>query len=124
MNFDHVMSLICCLASGCAIYYAMLITCSFVHICVLQLPGIQLQNVTYEIENQISPALDLPFYINHNQVMVNVSRVQKTGLNTSYDVVISAVAALDSTLLRQLAILETGRVHTVICLESGEKHLH
>ena len=83
----------------------------------MQLPGIQLQNVTYEIEDQISPALDLPFYISHDQVIVNVSAVQETGLNTSYDVVITVNAVPDSTLLQQLL---TGRVHTVIQLERGE----
>ena len=87
------------------------------HSSLCQIGGVDLQNGTYEIEDQISPALDLPFYISNNQVMVNVSAVQETGLNTSYDVVITVNAVPDSTLLQQLS---TGRVHTVIQLERGE----
>ena len=73
-----------------------------------------MQNVTYEMETQLS--LDLPFYISNRQVMVNVSKVRETGLNTSYDVIISATAALESVsaVFRQMFSLATGRVHTVI----------
>ena len=83
-----------------------------------QLAGVDLQNVTYEMETQTF--LDLPFYINNSQVMLNVSKVQETGLNTSYDVIISATAALRSVELRQLISLSTGRVHTVIYVDRSE----
>ena len=83
-----------------------------------QLAGVDLQNVTYEMETQTF--LDLPFYINNSQVMLNVSKVQETGLNTSYDVIISATAALGSVELRQLISLSTGRVHTVIYVDRSE----
>ena len=83
-----------------------------------QVAGVDLQNVTYEMETQTF--LDLPFYINNSQVMLNVSKVQETGLNTSYDVIISATAALRSVELRQLISLSTGRVHTVIYVDRSE----
>ena len=83
-----------------------------------QVAGVDLQNVTYEMETQTF--LDLPFYINNSQVMLNVSKVQETGLNTSYDVIISATAALESVELRQLISLSTGRVHTVIYVDRSE----
>ena len=83
-----------------------------------QVAGVDLQNVTYEMETQTF--LDLPFYINNSQVMLNVSKVQETGLNTSYDVIISATAALGSVELRQLISLSTGRVHTVIYVDRSE----
>ena len=83
-----------------------------------QLADVDLQNVTYEMETQTF--LDLPFYINNSQVMLNVSKVQETGLNTSYDVIISATAALRSVELRQLISLSTGRVHTVIYVDRSE----
>ena len=83
-----------------------------------QLADVDLQNVTYEMETQTS--LDLPFYINNSQVMLNVSKVQETGRNTSYDVIISATAALESVELRQLISLSTGRVHTVIYVDRSE----
>ena len=85
-----------------------------------QLPGVVLQNVTYEMETQLS--LDLPFYINNSQVMLNVSKVQETGLNTSYDVIISATAALESrsAVLRETLSLTRGRVHTVIHVDTSD----
>lgn len=87
-----------------------------------QLPGAVLQNVTYEMETQLS--LDLPFYISNSQVILNVSKVQETGLNTSYDVIISATAALEpsSALLfrQEVVALAKGRVHTVIHLDKSE----
>ena len=85
-----------------------------------QLPGVVLQNVTYEMETQLS--LDLPFYINNSQVMLNVSKVQETGLNTSYDIIISATVALESrsALLRETLSLTTGRVHTVIHVDTSD----
>ena len=50
--------------------------------------------------------------------MVNVSKVQETGpgLNTTYNVIISATAVLGSALLRQLPStnITKGNVHTVI----------
>ena len=69
------------------------------------------------METQIS--LDLPFYINNSHVMLNVSKVQETGLNTSYDIVISATAVLDTALFR-LKDLSTGRVHTVVHVDRSE----
>ena len=99
-----------------------------IHLCIsnifisytYQLPGVVLQNVTYEMETQLS--LDLPFYINNSQVMLNVSKVQETGLNTSYNVIISATAALESrsALLGETSSLTRGRVHTVIHVDTSD----
>ena len=88
-----------------------------------QLPGVVLQNVTYEMETQL--ALDLPFYMSNSQVMLNVSKVQETGLNTSYDVIISATAALESrsALLRETLSLTRGRVHTVVHVDTSDTTL-
>ena len=91
-----------------------------IHSSLRQIGGVDLQNVTYEIEDQISPTLDLPFYISNNQVMVNVSAVQETGLNTSYDVAISVTAVLGSALLREMTNTSTGRAHTVIHVDGSE----
>ena len=86
---------------------------SFLH----QLAGVPLENVTYEVETQLF--CDLPFYINNNQVMLNVSEVQETGRDTLYDVVISATAAQDTALFR-MTNLSTGRVHTVVRVDGSE----
>ena len=51
-----------------------------------QLAGVDVQNVTYELETQTF--LDLPSFINNSQVMLNVSKVQETGPKASYDVII------------------------------------
>ena len=55
--------------------------------------------------------------------MLNVSEVRETGLNTLYNVIISATAALESRsalLLGQALSLAKGRVHTVIYLDKSE----
>ena len=54
--------------------------------------------------------------------MVNVSKVRETELNTSYDVIILATAALETIfdLFRQSLSLSTGRVHTVIYMDRSE----
>lgn len=86
----------------------------FIH----QIRGVILKNVTYEMEVQLS--LDLPFYISNNQVMLNVSKVQETGLNKSYDVIISATAAVEPGVRRRSVRLRKGRVHTVIHMDRSE----